>query len=42
VWVRTTDGEDFLDLWDDGNLDADYTDGTDLIDPVPIPKEGNR
>lgn len=39
VWVRVTDGENLRDLWDNGNLFADYAETSDLIDPKPVPEE---
>lgn len=40
VWVRFTGFTPGLDdAWDDGNLDADYAETSDLIDPKPVPKE---
>ena len=40
VWVRATGvmaGR--VDVWDDGNNNADYAETSELIDPVPVPEE---
>lgn len=43
VWVRITGSTaGFVDLWDNGNRDTAYAKIADLINPVPIPKEGDH
>lgn len=40
VWVRFTGFTPGLDdAWDDGNLDIDYAETSELIDPKPVPEE---
>lgn len=40
VWVRATGlMGDLVDVWDDGNNNADYAETSELINPVPVPEE---